>query len=103
MSYFFRFAHTKRTMEKHHDYKDTIREASGIDEKENAELERKKRTDAEIAYETLAVGAAMGYPGENAPQANIMQFAMLQEIVNKRNDQAFDSNPDSDKEDERLK
>lgn len=68
-------------MEKQHDYKDTIKQAAGTDESAEAEAKRRKRrTDAEIAYETLAVGAAMGGLGENGTQANLMQLLMMQEI-----------------------
>ncbi len=79
------FAHTKHMddrYEEEYDFKRTIREAADLDSDIRA-LERARKLDAEIAYETLAVNASMGMYGTDDTVANLMQLGMAEELLYK--------------------
>lgn len=66
---------------KHHDWRDTVKEAAGTDEIEEAETDRIKRRDAEIAYEGLAFAASMGMIGMEEQTANLLQLNLAQQLA----------------------
>lgn len=71
-------------MEKKHTYKDTIKEAAELDENGDAERKRENRIDAEIAYETLALSSSMGMLGEEQTQADLLELAMVRQLISKQ-------------------
>lgn len=86
MIFFLFRAHTIR-MEKHHDYKDTIRKAAGLDEDENErKRERDDFADTEFALEALTLSsAAMPYANsENV--TGLLQLQLAAELARKAKD-----------------
>lgn len=73
------YAHTIRM--ENNDYKNTIEQATGIPEEENAEIERKKRRDAEMAFEAMAVASSMGTFGQQDEVAGLIQLELAQELL----------------------
>ncbi len=66
-----------------HDYKDTIAEAAELDNAKSGKFaaERVKRTEAEAAYEALAVTSSMGMLGMEQTTANLLQLELAQELA----------------------
>lgn len=68
-----------------HDYKDTLNEILYAEDnaKSDAAKEQAKRTDAEIAYEALAVSSAMGMVGMEDELSELLQLQLTQEVLYK--------------------
>ena len=79
-----------------HDYKDTIEQATGVPEEENAEIEREKRRDAEMAFEAMAVASSMGMYGQQDDVAGLIQLELTQEMLYNL------EHPNESEEDERF-
>lgn len=88
------YAHTTRM--ENHDYKDTIEQATGVPEEENAEIEREKRRDAEMAFEAMAVASSMGMYGQQDDVAGLIQLELTQEMLYNL------EHPNESEEDERF-
>lgn len=65
----------------HHDWRDTVQEATGTNAIEEREADRAKRRDAEIAYEGLAFAASMGMIGMEEQTAHLVQLNMAQQLA----------------------
>lgn len=94
-----RCVHTIR-MKKRHNYKDTIKEAAGIND-DNDDIRRKRKTEL-FDYEVLAVDCAMGAIGHNQTLANLLQLELAQELMCKLDPETFEQATDRNKQDNRT-
>ncbi|MBD5131419.1 MAG: hypothetical protein HDT28_02330 [Clostridiales bacterium] len=62
-----------------HDYRETIREATEIEDEREAKLETAE--DNAIMYEALMINGSMGMLGMNETNANLIQLEVAQELL----------------------
>ena len=83
-------------MEKKHDYKDTIKEAAGLDE----DRPRRDKSDSEFAFEALAVTAATSPYAQDETMINLLQLELAAQLTRR----AFsnETNETNEKDDDYL-
>lgn len=65
---------------KHHDYKDTIKQAAGLDEIEKPKNKR-DGIDAETAIDALSLTAAMGTYAQDETVANLLELELAAQLA----------------------